>query len=120
MSARPIKSYLRAAYRVPSSSQNLLLKRRPIARLVDKLCKRELGPFGPVPDGSTLLEDVQPFPAEEHCRSANVLDLSDKMDAADILDFPGNYRMNAAFNIPSLPDCPSSRHSFSSTPICTP
>ena len=71
------------AYRSPPSSRNPPLGRRPIAKLAHKLAMHELGRSSP--DGSVLLEDVEPLPGEEHCRSADVLDLSGKMDADGVL-----------------------------------
>jgi hypothetical protein len=51
---------------------------RRIARLEDKLAMRELR--WSAPDGSVLLDHPPSVPGEQSCRSAEVLDLTDKMD----------------------------------------
>jgi hypothetical protein len=72
--------------------RELLARHRPIGQLEQKLARHELG--GSAPDGSVLLDDVPAVPGEKDCRSADVFDLSDKLDSAGRLRWqapPGDW-----------------------------
>ena len=56
---------------------------KPIRMLAQKMSQREMG--GSAPDCSVLLLDERPSPGEEACRREQVLDLSEKMNAAGVL-----------------------------------
>ncbi|MCX7047244.1 MAG: glycosyl hydrolase, partial [Candidatus Sumerlaeota bacterium] len=62
---------------IPSSRSG---GRKPIQRFDEKTLSREIG--GSAPDCSFLLDDFPGAPGEEDCRSKDVVDLTDRMDAS--------------------------------------